>query len=105
MVRNTRPAGLTEPEVHTLLRLAGESGHALAKRNYALVQLLVQAGLRVGEVAALRIADITAHERSGLVRIREGKVGRGPLSPANGRCLPRCPPRRGARFAARPNGG
>jgi site-specific recombinase XerD len=37
------------------------------------VQLLVQAGLRVGEVAALRIADITAHERSGLVRIREGK--------------------------------
>jgi len=31
----------------------------LAKRNYALVQLMVQAGLRVGEVAALRIADIT----------------------------------------------
>jgi integrase len=29
--------------------------------------------LRVGEVAALRIADITAHERSALVRIREGK--------------------------------
>jgi site-specific recombinase XerD len=72
-VRNTRPVGLTEPEVHTLLRLAGESGHGLAKRNYALVQLMVQAGLRVGEVAALRIADITAHERSGLVRICEGK--------------------------------
>jgi len=72
-VRNTRPVGLTEPEVHTLLRLAGESGHGLAKRNYALVQLMVQAGLRVGEVAALRIADIIARERSGLVRIREGK--------------------------------
>lgn len=72
-VRNIRPAGLTEPEVHTLLRLAGESGHGLAKRNYALVQLMVQAGLRVAEVAALRIADITVHERSGLVRIREGK--------------------------------
>ena len=34
---------------------------------------MVQAGLRVSEVAALRIADITARERSGLVRIREGK--------------------------------
>jgi integrase/recombinase XerC len=55
-VRNTRPMGLIEPEVHTLLRLAGESGHGLATRNYALVQLIVQAGLRVGEVAALRIA-------------------------------------------------
>jgi site-specific recombinase XerD len=63
-VRNTRPVGLSEPEVHTLLRLAGESGHGLATRNYALVQLMVQAGLRVGEVAALRIADITARERS-----------------------------------------
>jgi integrase/recombinase XerC len=71
--RSTRPMGLAEPEVHALLRLAGESGHGLAKRNYALVQLMVQAGLRVGEVAALRVADITAHERSGLVRIREGK--------------------------------
>jgi site-specific recombinase XerD len=67
------PVGLTEPEVHTLLRLAGESGHGLATRNYALVQLMVQAGLRVGEVTVLRIVDITARGRSGLVRIREGK--------------------------------
>ncbi len=51
-VRNTRPLGLTEPEVHALLRLAGESGHGLATRNYALVQLMVRAGLRVSEVAA-----------------------------------------------------
>jgi site-specific recombinase XerD len=71
--RSTRPMGLIEPEVHNLLRLAGESGHGLATRNYALVQLMVQAGLRVSEVAALRIADITARERSGVVRIREGK--------------------------------
>jgi hypothetical protein len=49
-VRNTRPVGLSEPEVHTLLRLAGESSHGLATRNYALVQLMVQAGLRVGDL-------------------------------------------------------
>jgi len=72
-VRNTRPVGLTEPEVHALLRVAGESGHGLAMRNYALVQLMVQAGLRVSEVAALRVADITVHERSGSVRVRQGK--------------------------------
>lgn len=71
--RSSRPSGLTGPEVHSLLRLAGESGRGLATQNYAPVQLMVQAGLRVGEVAALRIADVTARERSGLVRIREGK--------------------------------
>jgi len=72
-VRNIRPAGLTEPEVHALLRVAGESGHGLAARNYALCQLLLQTGLRVSEVAALHISDITAHERSGTVRVRQGK--------------------------------
>jgi integrase/recombinase XerC len=88
--RSNRPMGLTEPEVHSLLRLAGESGHGLAKRNYALVQLMVQAGLRVGEVAALLIADITARERSGLVRVREGKGLKArevPLNATAGRAL------------------
>ena len=72
-VRNTCPLGLNEPEVHALLRVAGESGHGLAARNYALVQLFLQTGLRVSEAAALRISDITARERSGVVRIRQGK--------------------------------
>ena len=34
---------------------------------------MLQAGLRVGEVAALRVADITLSDRSGMVRIRHGK--------------------------------
>ena len=66
-------SGLTDIEVHALLRAAGASSHGLAARNYALVQLMLQAGLRVGEVAALRIADITMSDRSGSVRIRHGK--------------------------------
>lgn len=73
MVRNQRPVGLVEPEVHRLLQAAGQSVHGLAKRNYALVQLMLQTGLRVGEVAALSIADVRIRERSGLVRIRQGK--------------------------------
>jgi integrase/recombinase XerD len=73
MVRNRQPAGLTDSEVHALLRAAGASTHGLAARNYALAQVMLQAGLRVGEVAALRAADITLSDRSGTVRIRHGK--------------------------------
>lgn len=72
-VRNRQPVGLTDPEVHALLRAAGASTHGLAARNYALVQVMVQAGLRVGETAALQVTDITLSDRCGSVRIRHGK--------------------------------
>ena len=71
--RNQQPVGLTDVEVHALLRAAGASSHGLAARNYALVQLMLQAGLRVGEVATLRMADIIMSDRSGSVRVRHGK--------------------------------
>jgi site-specific recombinase XerD len=73
ITRNRQPAGLTDIETHALLRAAGASSHGLAARNYALVQLMLQAGLRVGEVAALRVADVTVNDRSGTARIRQGK--------------------------------
>jgi len=71
--RNRQPAGLTDVEVHALLRAAGASSHGLAARNYAMTQLMLQAGLRVGEVAALQVGDVTMSDRSGSVRIRHGK--------------------------------
>jgi integrase/recombinase XerC len=71
--RNQQPSGLTDIEAHALLRAAGASSHGLAARNYAMVQLMLQAGLRVGEVAALQVADLSMSERSGSVRIRHGK--------------------------------
>ena len=70
---NRQPLGLLDGEVHALLRAAGASSHGLARRNYALVQLMVPTGLRVGEVAALQIADLTMHDRSGSVHVRHGK--------------------------------
>jgi integrase/recombinase XerC len=73
VVRSLQPRGLAEAEVYALLRVAGESRHGLAARNYALVQLLLQSGLRVGEVAALCLTDVVLRERAGLVRIRAGK--------------------------------
>ena len=54
-------------------RAAGQTRHGLAKRNYALVTVLVEAGLRVGEVCQLRWGDLELRDRSGRVRVREGK--------------------------------
>jgi integrase len=68
--RGTRPKALLPVEVQGLLRAAGQSRRALARRNYAVVQLLLQAGLRVSEAAALRIEDLEIRERQGEVRIR-----------------------------------
>ena len=73
VVRERRPLGLTAAQVHGLLRAAGASSHGLARRNYALVQLMLQAGLRVGEVAALRRSDVVLRDRAGTVRVRNGK--------------------------------
>jgi site-specific recombinase XerD len=68
-----RPTSLDKKEIHSLLRAAGQSAHGLAKRNYALLQLMLQAGLRIGEVVKLQYRDIDINERSGKVRIVEGK--------------------------------
>jgi len=69
----TKPMALNKSEVHALLRVAGQSPHGLAKRNYALLQLMLQAGLRIGEVVQLQYRDIDLNARSGKVRIVEGK--------------------------------
>src|SRR5262249_41669971 len=67
------PKGLSDAEVQALLRAAGQTRHGLARRNYALVELLLEKGLRVGEAAALRVGDLDLRDRSGVVRVREGK--------------------------------
>jgi site-specific recombinase XerD len=73
IAKRRRPTGLTEPELHGLLRVAGESKQGHAKRNYGLLQLLLQTGLRVSEITGLKIADVRIRDRSGEVHVREGK--------------------------------
>jgi len=80
--RGTRPKGLLASEVQALLRAAGQSRRTLARRNYAIVQLLLQAGLRVSEAAALSMEDLEIHERQGKVRIR-GKGNKERYVPLN----------------------
>jgi site-specific recombinase XerD len=91
-IRDRRPGGLTDHEVQALLRTAGTSSHGLAARNYAMVQLILQAGLRVGELAALRLSDITMNARSGNIRVPQGtglKAREVPLNTIGRRALAR----------------
>ena len=67
------PQALNKTEVHNLLRAAGQSSHGLSKRNYAILQLMLQSGLRIGEVTKLRFDDITLQSRSGSVNVVDSK--------------------------------
>jgi integrase/recombinase XerD len=43
------------------------------KRDFAIIQLFVQCGLRLSEVASIEVADITLKERKGWLRVVGGK--------------------------------
>lgn len=47
------------------------------------MQILLQAGLRLSECAALTFEDITFGERSGIVRVRAGKGNKALAVPLN----------------------
>ncbi|HJO94381.1 MAG TPA: tyrosine-type recombinase/integrase, partial [Victivallales bacterium] len=68
-----KPVALNKSEVHALLIAAGRSTRGLAKRNYAFIQLILQTGIRIGEVCKLEIRDLVIKDRSGFVKIADGK--------------------------------
>jgi site-specific recombinase XerD len=78
-----RPAHLNRREINALLRAAGTPRSFLGKRNFAIIQLFLQTGIRVAELAGLTISDLTVSERRGSLRIREGKGGREREIPLN----------------------
>lgn len=63
--------GLKDAEADALLRQAQSSRDGT--RNYAIVQLLLQTGLRLDECSQLTLADLEFGERSGRVIVRSGK--------------------------------
>lgn len=63
-----QPKALDKSALRRLLRAA--RGHA---RDYALLELLAGAGLRVGELLALKIGDVEVSDRVGKVIVRRGK--------------------------------
>jgi integrase/recombinase XerC len=73
--------GLKSPQVYALLRQAQASSDAA--RNYAIVQILLQSGLRLSECATLTFEDIIFGERSGMLRVRAGKGNKARSVPLN----------------------
>ncbi len=79
--RILKPRSLAKNDLHKVLTFAGKGIHGT--RNYAIVQLILQAGLRIGEVEALQLSDIYLYDRSGQVRIRDGKGRKERFVPLN----------------------
>ncbi len=75
------PKCLSVKQARLLLREAQIGRNAA--RDYALLQVMLQAGLRVGEVAALCVDDVELRERSGKIRVRAGKGGKERSLPLN----------------------
>lgn len=73
--------GLSDAQTNALLRLA--QGSRDGKRNYAIVQLLLQTGIRLDECSQLTLSDIEFGERSGRVTIRSGKGNKARTIPLN----------------------
>jgi site-specific recombinase XerD len=75
------PHSLSQKQVHALLRQAAKTHHPL--RDLALVQLLLQTGMLIGECAALTWGDIRFQEKQGQVLIRRGKGNKARTVPLN----------------------
>lgn len=72
-VRRLAPKGLDRKEINALLRVAATSSRGQARRNYAILQTLLQTGIRAGELASLVIGDVVLSKRAGVLHIRSGK--------------------------------
>jgi len=75
------PRGLDCTEVESLVGAVRGGGSRLASRDYAIVQIMLQTGIRVGELTRLRLTDLELSDESGLLRI----TGEGP---SGGREIP-----------------
>jgi site-specific recombinase XerD len=94
---------LTDDEVRDLVKACG--GKAFRdRRDEAIIRLMIETGMRAGEVVALRVDDVDVQR--GLVQVVRGKGGRGrvvPVSPQTMRVVDRYVRlRRGHRLAETP---
>lgn len=66
------PRGISWESVEKLLAAPRRDTHS-GRRDYAILQLLVTYGVRIGQVTALKIQDIDWHER--LIKFKSNKKG------------------------------
>ncbi len=82
-IKRTQPKALTKNDIHKLLSVTSHSSHGTKQRNYAIIQLLLQTGIRVGEMVNLEIRDLTLYDRSGEIRVINAKGGKERTIPLN----------------------
>jgi integrase/recombinase XerC len=68
--KNTAPRWLTRREQLALLRAVREKGQV---RDLAIIQTLLGTGLRISELAALKVSDLEIGERKGTLQVQAGK--------------------------------
>jgi integrase len=72
---------------HAVSALRNFSRYALEKRlhkrDLAMVQMLMQCGLRIGEMQRLSVNDVVLHRTSGHIRVRAEKTGADRIVPLN----------------------
>ncbi len=73
--------GLDDVQTNALLRQARISRDP--QRNYTIVQVLLQTGMRLDECSQLTLDDLELGERSGRVTIRQGKGNKARVVPLN----------------------
>lgn len=69
---NRTPASLSRQEVRRMIAAVDEKSRN-GPRNLALLQLMLQCGLRVGETVRLSRDDVTLHKTVGRLRVRAPK--------------------------------
>lgn len=67
-----KPRALSKRELRRLRRRIYASGNL---RDIAIFEFLLGTGLRVSEALSLKVRDISLGSRSGIVRVRRGKMG------------------------------
>jgi len=77
----SKRSGLKSAQINALLRQAQLSRDKA--RNYAILQVLLQTGIRMSECSALTFEDISFGERGGLLLVRAGKGNKARSIPFN----------------------
>ncbi len=76
-------AALMREVERSVLAARTVTARSIAIRNQAIVSVLLQTGLRVAELCALDLGDVTISERKGLLLVRQGKGTRQRSVPLN----------------------
>lgn len=90
-VASTKHRSLSENELHRFVhtlelnveRAVTVFDRVTAVRDWACASLALQAGLRVEEITRADVSDVTINERSGQIRVRNGKGSKERVVPLN----------------------